>query len=157
MTLDEFNRFPRYRAEEELRKCCASTAWVRTMAGRRPFAGMDRLAKAASEVWWRLDESDWREAFTAHPRIGERTHGWAAQEQAGVAGPAVLTALEQANQEYFARFGYIFLVCASGKTGQELLAILQSRLPNAPGQEIRIAAGEQEKITQLRLEKLFTS
>jgi 2-oxo-4-hydroxy-4-carboxy-5-ureidoimidazoline decarboxylase len=166
MTLTELNGMPRYRAEGELIKCCGSTAWTRAMAGRRPFVSFDRLLKAASEVWWRLDQADWMEAFRAHPQIGERKgavqtstqfHVWSAHEQSGMdrAGVAVASALEEGNREYLAKFGYIFIVCASGKSAAEMLTILQSRLPNPPEEEIRVAAAEQNKITCLRLEKLI--
>jgi OHCU decarboxylase len=158
MTLAEFNTVPRYRAEAELIQVCGSRAWVRGMAGRRPFGDLDRLLRAASEVWWSLDETDWQEAFSAHPKIGATTTGaWSAQEQSGMrrAGAAVTTELEEANQEYRAKFGYIFIVCASGKSADEMLAILRSRLTNAPDREIRIAADEQAKIIRLSLEKLL--
>lgn len=165
MTLSELNAFPRYRAEGELVKCCGSTAWVRAMTGRRPFTNRDRLFRAASEVWWHLDADDWMEAFRAHPRIGEQravVHApaqaqvWSALEQSSVnrGSAGVITALEEANEEYFAKFGYIFIVCASGKGADEMLSILKSRLPNQPEAEIRVAAKEQEKITRLRLERL---
>jgi 2-oxo-4-hydroxy-4-carboxy-5-ureidoimidazoline decarboxylase len=160
MTLAELNAWPRYRAEAELIQVCASRAWTRAMAGRRPFQSLDRLQRAASEVWWSLDEMDWREAFAVHPKIGERqAAGWAAQEQAGMrgAGAGVSMSLEEANREYQAKFGYIFIVCASGKIGEDMLAILRSRLSNPPDQEIRVAAEEQNKITRLRLEKLLTT
>jgi 2-oxo-4-hydroxy-4-carboxy-5-ureidoimidazoline decarboxylase len=161
MTLQELNSLPRYRAEGELLKCCGSAAWARTMASRRPYVSFDRLLKAASEVWWRLDRADWMEAFGAHPQIGERketVHVWAACEQSGMerAGVAVTSALEEGNREYLVKFGYIFIVCATGKSADEMLAILQSRLPNSPEEELRIAAEEQNKITCLRLEKLLT-
>jgi 2-oxo-4-hydroxy-4-carboxy-5-ureidoimidazoline decarboxylase len=161
MTLTELNALPRYRAEGELIKCCGSTAWTRTMAGRRPFISFERLLKAAEEVWWRLDHADWMEAFCAHPQIGERkaaVHIWAAREQSGMerAGVAVTTALEEGNREYLAKFGYIFIVCATGKSADEMLTVLQSRLLNPPEEEIRVAAAEQNKITCLRLEKLVT-
>jgi len=167
MTLTEFNALPRYRAEGELMKCCGSAAWARTMGSRRPFVSFDRLLKAASEVWWRLDQADWMEAFRAHPQIGERKgavqtpkqfHVWSAHEQSGMdrAGVAVASALEERNREYLAKFGYIFIVCATGRSADEMLAILQSRLLNPPDEEIRVAAAEQNKITCLRLEKLLT-
>ena len=143
MTLAELNVLPRYRAEEELLKCCGSTAWVRGMARRRPFVSFDRLLQAASETWWRLDPADWLAAFRAHPQIGQRhtaahispqAQAWSAQEQAGMsrAGVGVTRDLEGANQEYLAKFGYIFIVCASGKSAEEMLALLRSRLPNSP-------------------------
>ena len=161
MTLAEFNVLPRYRAEEELLKCCGSKAWARTMARRRPFASLERLSKAAGEIWWLLDPADWLEAFAAHPKIGERrplaAAGWSAQEQSGMsrATPAVTTELSEGNQEYLAKFGYIFIVCATGKSGDEMLQILRARLANSPDQEIRMAAEEQNKITLLRLGKLL--
>jgi OHCU decarboxylase len=167
MTLTELNAVPRYRAEAELMQCCGSRAWVRAMTGRRPFNSLERLLRAAGEVWWRLDESDWRDAFGAHPQIGERkaaapvsmqAQAWSAQEQAGMsrAGVGVTMGLEEANREYLAKFGYIFIVCATAKTAEDMLAILRARLLNAPEQEIRVAAEEQDKITRLRLEKLLT-
>jgi 2-oxo-4-hydroxy-4-carboxy-5-ureidoimidazoline decarboxylase len=167
MTLAELNVLPRYRAEEELLKCCGSTAWARGMARRRPFANAARLLEVAGEIWWRLDPDDWMQAFRAHPQIGQRqpaahtsalSQAWSAQEQSGMsrAGVAVTMELEEANQEYLAKFGYIFIVCASGKSAGEMLAILRSRLANLPDQEIRVAAEEQDKIARLRLEKLLT-
>jgi OHCU decarboxylase len=160
MTLAEFNITPRYRAEGELIQVCSSRAWVRAMAGRRPFGDLDRLQRAAREVWWSLDETDWREAFEAHPRIGAApTSAWSAQEQSGVrqSGAGVAMELEVANREYLAKFGYIFIVCASGKSAEEILAMLRSRTSNSAEDEIRIAAEEQAMITRLRLEKLLTS
>jgi OHCU decarboxylase len=168
MTLVELNVLPRYRAEEELLKCCGSAAWARAMARRRPFASFDRLLQAATETWWRLDPADWMEAFRAHPQIGQRqpavhpstqAEAWSALEQSGMsrAGVGVTMNLEEANREYLEKFGYIFIVCASGKSAEEMLSILRSRLPNAPEQEIRVASEEQNKITRLRLERLLTS
>jgi len=164
MTLNELNALPRYRAEGELIRCCGSQAWTRSMAGRRPFVSFDRLLKAASEVWWRLDHTDWMEAFRAHPQIGQRPtasqfHVWPAKEQSGMdrAGIAVASALEEGNREYLAKFGYIFIVCATGKSAGEMLGILLSRLLNPPEEELRIAAEEQNKIISLRLEKLLRS
>src|SRR4030088_1341534 len=103
MTLHELNSLPRYRAEGELLKCCGSTAWARSMAGRRPFVSFDRLLKAASEVWWRLDQADWMEAFKAHPQIVEQKathHIWAAREQSGMEwrGVAVTRAWEEVSR-----------------------------------------------------------
>lgn len=160
MTLTEFNIVPRYRAEGELIKVCGSRAWVRAMAGRRPFGDLDRLHRAAREVWWSLDETDWREAFEAHPKIGAPpTNAWSAQEQSRVlrTGTGLATELEKANREYLAKFGYIFIVCASGKSAEQILAMVRSRMANSAEDEIRIAAEEQAKITRLRLEKLLAS
>ena len=158
MMLADLNRLPRYRAEEEFLKCCGARAWARQMARRRPFSNLNRLLQAATEIWWRLDETDWREAFGSHPQIGERKiTGSAAEEQAAMnrAPTAVAEALAVANSDYYDKFGFIFIVCATGKTGPEMLENLQSRLPNSPEREIRIAAEEQNKITLLRLKKAF--
>ena len=168
MTLAELNALPRYRAEEEFLKCCGSPAWARSMARRRPFASFDRILQAASEIWPRLDPADWKQAFRAHPRIGQRqqspcasslAQAWSAQEQAGMsrAPVAVANALEEANQEYLAKFGYIFIVCATGKTAEEMLDLMRLRLNNSPEEEIRVASQEQDKITLLRLRKLLTA
>lgn len=161
MTLAELNALPRYRAEEEFLKCCGSKAWARGMARRRPFLTFDRLSKAAGEIWWQLDSAEWLEAFRAHPQIGERKAqtqtGWSSQEQSGMnrASTAVAGALEQGNQEYLAKFGFIFIVYASGKTAEEMLDNLRSRLTNPTEQELRVAAEEQNKITLSRLKRLL--
>jgi OHCU decarboxylase len=127
------------------------------------------LFAAADEVWQNLSESDWLEAFDAHPRIGGReraaraqhaqAEGWSEQEQASArdAGQATLDELAAANRAYEEKFGHIFIVCATGKTAGEMLALLHTRLPNDAGAELRIAAAEQSKITRLRLEKLLTT
>jgi len=164
MTLADLNRLPRYRAEEEFLQCCGSKGWARAMALRRPFANFDRLLQAATEIWRGLDAVDWLEAFRAHPRIGERRAAaptapaaWSAQEQAGMARApaAVASALEEANQEYADKFGFIFIICASGKTADEMLRNLRSRLLNSREQELPVAAEEQNKITLLRLKRLL--
>ncbi len=168
MTLAELNAMPRYRAEEELLKCCGAKAWARAMARRRPFVNQDRVARAANEIWLGLDASDWLEAFAAHPKIGESRPGeskpgaaqnWSTQEQSGMqrATADVTTELAQANQDYLTKFGFIFIVCATGKSADEMLHILRSRLGNAPDQEIRIAAEEQNKITMIRFRKLIST
>ena len=129
---------------------------------RRPFGTSEALQAAAGEVWSALQPEDWLEAFAAHPRIGDRTslehrfadtHLLSAREQAGVdgAGDDVLLALAEANAAYEKRFGFIFIVCATGLTAAEMLGMLQARLKNDPAAELRIAAGEQAKITALRL------
>lgn len=148
-----------------LTKCCAARAWVTAMCTARPFANDDSVLQTAAESWWQLGHGDWREAFAAHPQIGDLaslrakfadTRAWAGGEQAGVAGAsdATLVRLAELNREYLARFGYIFIVFATGKSADEMLAILESRLPNSLDAELPIAAGEQLKITQLRLRKL---
>jgi len=149
-------------ARDMLRSCCGSTAWVETMLSRRPFRTRDALLSAAREVWCNLERSDWLEAFSHHPKIGDRaelrerfptTGHLSEKEQAGVDGAseATLTALAEANGEYERKFGYIFIVCATGKTAREMLEMLSDRLRNECESEIRIAAEEQAKITALRL------
>jgi 2-oxo-4-hydroxy-4-carboxy-5-ureidoimidazoline decarboxylase len=150
------------------RRCCASTRWAANMTAARPFASRASLAEAAERLWWQLDEADWLEAFRAHPRIGERATGnptnpgagtieqqWARREQAGTqaASADCLTRLAAANQAYERRFGYIFIVCATGRSAGEMLEALAARLNNEPRDEIRIAAAEQARITALRLGK----
>jgi OHCU decarboxylase len=148
-----------------LTQCCAAQGWVHAMINARPYVDDAAILKQAVEVWERLQPSDWLEAFLAHPKIGDvdslrakyaSTRDWATNEQAGVnaASDNVLRRLSELNREYEAKFGYIFIVCATGKTAEEMLAILESRLPNEPSAELRTAAQEQLKITLIRLQKL---
>jgi 2-oxo-4-hydroxy-4-carboxy-5-ureidoimidazoline decarboxylase len=168
VNLNDFNALPSAEAQIELERCCGASRWVTAMDARRPFRTVTELFDAAGEIWRALAESDWLEAFTHHPRIGDvdalrkrfaATRAWAAGEQAGAANAAEMTlrALADGNAEYEARFGYIFIICATGKSADEMLEFLHTRLPNEPAREIRIAAFEQQKITQIRLEKLLAS
>lgn len=149
-------------ARAQLRACCGSSRWVERMLRRRPFGRLETLLSAAREEWFALGPEDWKEAFAAHPRIGDRealrhrfpeTGDLAAREQAGVDGAPVdvLSALADGNQAYEERFGYIFIVCASGLTADQMLEMLRQRLGNDPAVELRVAAEEQAKITALRL------
>jgi OHCU decarboxylase len=143
---------------EALRRCCGSEAWVRLMVSARPFTSRDDLLQRGDCIWTSLGQQDWLQAFAAHPRIGSRTaRGWAAGEQAGAqeADSSLLTRLSALNLEYESRFGYIFIVCATGKSAAEMLALLESRLENEADIELHVAAEEQRKITRLRLEKLL--
>ena len=164
--LKRLNEGPAGEAREELRRCCGASQWAEDMTVRRPFRDREALLAAADEVWWGLEEPDWREAFAHHPKIGDAdalrarfasTRQWAVGEQAGVRGAAeeTLVALADGNRTYEDRFGFIFIVCATGKTADEMLSLLRARMPNQPRDEIRIAAGEQAKITRVRLEKLL--
>ncbi|HVR42030.1 MAG TPA: allantoicase [Thermoanaerobaculia bacterium] len=152
------DRLVRTRAAAELAMCCGSRAWVDGMLAARPFGGCDALVAASDRIWQGLGPEERLEAFRAHPRIGERKGGaaaarrWSEREQAAAAGAA--EALAKANRAYEEKFGHIYIVCATGKSGDEILADLQSRMKNAPGDELRVAAEEQRKITRLRLEKL---
>jgi len=150
-------------AEAALTRCCGSSRWAKTMAGRRPFASSAAVHAAADAIWNDLGLEDVLEAFAQHPRIGARivarpTGDWSNAEQARVAEASaeVLRTLERANAAYLARFGYIFIVCATGKSAPEMLSILERRLLNDPVTELGIAAAEQAKITHLRLEKLVS-
>ena len=145
--------------------CCGSSLWAKAMNARRPFNSVDDLFAATTRIEKTLMRADWLEAFAVHPRIGDvetlrkkfaTTAVWCEGEQAGVSGASddVLSKLSVGNQQYEARFGYIFIVCATGKTATEMLALLESRLPNDFDVELHIAASEQAKITRLRLEKL---
>jgi OHCU decarboxylase len=166
--LARLNALPPADAEAELLTCCGSRAWARRVTALRPFADDDALFAAADEVWWALDREDWLEAFRSHPRIGEkkaeagqtaREAGWSRGEQAGMdaAEEATRRALAEGNAAYEARFGHIYLVCATGRSADELLSILTARLENDAATELRVAAGEQAKITRLRLEKLLAA
>lgn len=144
-------------AAEALRACCGSSRWVDAMTGRRPFRSRDALFKAADEEWSRTNENDWLEAFSHHPRIGDRsTKGWAAGEQLGAqnATMTIQDELARINREYEDKFGHIYIVCATGKSADEMLAIAKSRMNNDRESELRVAAEEQRKIMQIRLEKL---
>ena len=145
------------RAAELLRECCGSSRWVREMIARRPFGSRDVVLRAADEIWDSLDARDWLEAFSHHPRIGESASGVAGREQSGIAsaGNQTLRDLGEANRDYERRFGYIYIVCATGKSAEEMLAIARERLKNDPDTELGVAAHEQQKITRLRLQKLL--
>ena len=155
-------------AEAEFLKCCGSAKWARDMAAARPFAGCAELLGKCAEISTRLKTEDWLEAFRAHPKIGENSaaksqttqeQGWSAQEQSGMqaASAELVSELAIRNREYEARFGFIFIVCATGKSSGEMLAILNRRIHNDPQTELQVAAEEQRKITLLRLQKLLTT
>jgi OHCU decarboxylase len=128
------------------------------MFSRQPFSDSDAMHAAADEIWWSLKVEDWLEAFSKHPRIGQQSAAkWSAQEQSGMSQAAIETAIEmqRLNTEYFAKFDFIFIVCATGKSAAEMLDLLRTRITNSREEEIRIAAAEQAKITHLRLDKLL--
>ena len=163
--LDRLNSLSPPEASSEFLKCCGSKNWAQRMVDQRPFIDVSELLSKADDIWRSLAAQDWLEAFRSHPKIGEKkaeqaqsdtARAWSEQEQAGTRDSALETmqALADGNREYEKRFGYIFIVCATGKTSAEMLAILRERLNNDPDSELRIAAEEQRKITQLRLRKL---
>lgn len=160
-------------ARVALTRCCGATKWVDAMLASRPFADDDAVLTRADEVWATMSRDDFLEAFTHHPRIGSSLEAlrekfgsgelkdkgdleWSGDEQAGVkeAQEATLTALRDGNVAFEERFGHIFIVCATGKSAAEMLALLNERLPGKPADELAIAAGEQAKITRIRLQKL---
>jgi OHCU decarboxylase len=162
MTLAEFNALPQ--AESVLMDCCGSARWAARVASRRPYASADKLRTAADSIWWDLERADWLEAFSHHPRIGntpasgsDSARQWAAGEQAGAltAAEDVKAQLACANRAYFKKFGYTYIVCATGKTAEGMLAILNQRLQNDLGNELLIAAEQQRLITRIRLDKLL--
>ena len=162
------NSLPPDYAAKELLHCCGSKRWAAEMTRQRPFANEERLLTAANNVWWSLGHQDWLEAFRSHPKIGEKkaaekvsaqSQQWSGQEQSSVANAPADTASSIAtlNEDYEQKFGYIFIICASGKTPGEILTALRERLRHDPKAELPIAAAEQGKITELRLKKLLTS
>ena len=168
ITVAELDAMPESQAGERLKECCGASRWVSAMLSRRPFGSHDAVFSAASEIWKSLGPSDWLEAFSHHPRIGEgksamprtRTGSeWAASEQAGMqrANDQVRDALAAANRAYEKRFGHIYIVCATGKSADEMLALARERLRNDADVELRIGAEEQRKITEVRLERLLSS
>lgn len=165
--LVRWNGLPRPEAENEILPCCGSRAWAAQIAGRRPFSDEASLLAASDEIWRSLPEADWMEAFRSHPRIGEskvptanslgaqRSTQWSTREQSAalLATDELKNTLAGANREYEKRFGHIFIVCASGKSADEILGILRQRLHNDAQTELREAAEQQRLITHIRLRR----
>lgn len=168
MTLQAFNELDKKAAAEVLLCCCGSTRWVSLLVDDFPFASGKELTIRATEIWYeQCGERDWREAFSCHPKIGDAntlkekfasTRHLTAAEQSGMqtATQGVIEALARANAEYEQKFGFIFIVSATGKTADEMLRLLADRLMNTPAEELHIAMGEQHKITLIRLKKLLS-
>lgn len=166
MKLAAFNAVDPDAATVQLENCCAASRWIARMRRRRPFADREAVLDAAREIWALMEEPDWLEAFAAHPRIGDidslREQYAATREMAGgeqqavrVADMETLEELARLNNEYQARFGFIFIVFASGRQAAEMLALLRARINNTREQELRNAAAEQLRITLLRLDRLL--
>ena len=165
MTLQELNHLSPDKLEETLYRCCGSAQWVQNMLPQFPMEDLVELLDAAEEQWQKCKEEHWKEAFSQHPRIGEKkdiesagaTAQWAANEQAGIddADKETMEALKEANRRYYQKFGYIFIVCATSLSAEEMLARVIARIKNEPDEEIRIASEEQNRITKLRLKKLL--
>jgi OHCU decarboxylase len=163
MTLAEFNALSSTQAESALMDCCGSARWAAKVASRRPYDAVEALHKAADATWWKLERGDWLEAFNHHPQIGDKpasgsgsARQWAEGEQTGAraASEEVKIRLAKANRAYFEKFGYIYIVCATGKSAEAMLAILNQRLQNDLASELSIAAEQQRLITRIRLDKL---
>jgi len=164
MNLDQINHWSDEQAREAFSRCCGSVRWSDSLAAGRPFASETALLESAERIWWELSEDDWLEAFSAHPRIGDldslrakfaATAAWASHEQSGTHGAPeeILERLAIGNRRYEERFGFIYIVFATGKTATEMLALLEERLMNDRAAELRIAAREQLLITRLRLQR----
>jgi OHCU decarboxylase len=164
--LVELNTAPQETANSALLSCCGSRRWANKMAEARPFADVSDLLYRAEEIWQNLDVQDWLEAFAAHPKIGAKkavphqtaqSADWSKSEQSGMenAADTVRTELENANRLYENKFGFIFIVCATGKSAEEMLSLCRQRLDNLQDEEIKTAADEQRKITEIRLKKLL--
>jgi OHCU decarboxylase len=164
--LSWLNKLPYKEAEKTFLDCCGSTEWARQMAEARPFGMLEHLFAQAESTWFSLSPADHLKAFAAHPQIGSkepsekqqaRSADWSAGEQSSVNGSAesTLNALAEANRLYQEKFGFIFIVCATGKSADEMLAICNARLGNSVETELTIAAAEQSKITEIRLKKLL--
>ena len=166
MILAEFNALPISGAASLLQQCNAARKWYEAMSEKRPFTDIDEMKQRAANIWATLSEADYLQAFEAHPMIGDvdslrqkyaDTKAMASGEQSGAANAneAVLTELAKLNHEYLAKFGFIFIVFATGKSAAQMLELLKARLPNSRAQEIANAAAEQLKITLLRIDKLL--
>jgi 2-oxo-4-hydroxy-4-carboxy-5-ureidoimidazoline decarboxylase len=161
--LKSFNEAAPEYAVTTLLSCCAARRWAELVASSRPYSNEEALFTEADRVWATMQKADWMEAFRAHPRIGERTpaqaseqsKAWSSQEQASVhaAHSRVLDELRTANAHYEELFGFTYIVCATGKSADEMLGIMQRRLNNDRESELREAAEQQRQITQIRLRK----
>ncbi len=162
--LGRLNALSKQEAETTLLSCCGSSEWARRVAAARPFESEEELAETSDRIWRGLPKADWLDAFAAHPKIGSslgagtgRAHDWSREEQQGTekAPSDTLAGLAAANRDYEKRFGHNFIVCASGRSADEMLAFARQRLGHEPETELAIAAEEQRKITRIRLAKLF--
>jgi OHCU decarboxylase len=164
--IGKLNRLSAEEARAALLACCGSTRWASEVAGLRPFWDVGQLLNIGGRVWRELPREDWLEAFRAHPKIGEskaeketgaEAERWAEGEQARAreASDETRDALSEANRDYEECFGFIFIVCATGRSAEEMLALLRGRINNDPEAELRVAATEQWRITELRLRKFL--
>ena len=165
--LDRWNKVDEKTATEEMLACCGSRRWAMEMVAQRPVSSVGALSETADRIWATMNEADWLEAFACHPRIGERQHAsaselsstWSLQEQSAAsnASQKVLQDLVEDNRLYEERFGFTYIVCATGKSADEMLQILKRRLLNGRVAELREAAEQQRQIMQIRLGKWLLS
>lgn len=166
--LDELNAASSQEAADILATLCTSTAWVSAMVDARPFVSEPELVAASKQAFSALTDGDWLDAFSGHPRIGDTAEleqrfagsgRHSASEQAGLDGAAsdVIERLANRNDEYYERYGHVFLICATGKTAAEMLAALEQRMEQGPDAELQTAAQEQQKITMLRIDKYLNT
>ena len=161
MNLLAFTILPEETVKKELFACCGSEKWASAMMKHFPFTSEKQLVDLSSKIWYdECGEADWRESFTHHPKIGDvksLTEKFAGKEQAGVAVATQETIhhLAKANFDYENKNGFIFIVCATGKSATEMLALLNDRLQNTAEEELQIAMGEQQKITVIRFKKML--
>ncbi len=161
--LAEWNAADEAAALDAMIACCGSRRWAAAMVAERPIQSPEKLSATADQIWSTMEVPDWMEAFARHPRIGERkashatakSEEWSKQEQssAAAADAGVLERLAKGNAVYEERFGFTYIVCATGKSADEMLAILERRLNNDQETELRVAAEQQRQITQIRLRK----
>lgn len=165
-SVQKINAMTSSELDRQLTICCGSKAWVKEMVKRAPFQSKQDLMEASDQVWFALSEKDWLEAFSHHPKIGDvksiaekfaSTKHLASSEQSGVqaASKEVIEELAEKNKLYEEEFGFIFIICATGKSAGQMLVAITDRLDNKRKDEVFIAATEQSKITKLRLEKLL--
>jgi OHCU decarboxylase len=166
VNLQQLNQVSQATAQTTFLSCCGSRRWANKMAVARPFADVFALLDQAEEIWQNLDAQDWLEAFAAHPKIGAKkaashqtaqSADWSKSEQSGTENTddSVRNELQEANHLYENKFGFIFIVCATGKSAEEMLSLCKQRSNNLLDEEIKVAADEQRKITEIRLKKLL--
>lgn len=166
MTIQELNELKKTQLKQELEKCCGSKTWIKKMMSAFPVSNKTMLLKTAKENWKECTEKDWLDAFSHHPKIGDinslnnkfaSTAKWAIGEQAGIqsATDTIIEEFAKQNADYEHKFGFIFIVCATGKSASEMLEILKTRMKNKREKELKIAAAEQAKITIIRLKKIM--
>ncbi|SEB60698.1 2-oxo-4-hydroxy-4-carboxy-5-ureidoimidazoline decarboxylase [Terriglobus roseus] len=165
--LDEWNAMSADSAADAALPCCGSQAWARGLASRRPLSTLPELLAASDAAWWSLPAVDWQKAFETHPRIGEQhaqtavmdtSLQWSAGEQSSamLSDDAAKARLAEGNRAYEAKFGRIYIVCATGKSAQEMLTILERRMHNNAEDELHESAEQQRQITHIRLRKWLT-